>query len=116
MGNIAITGAGGYIGERLIAHLDSQEGCGRILGTDISRPEVATEKLTFLKKDIRDHGLIDFWKGEDVESLVHLAFIVDPIRDEKEMYDVNVSLPSSTEETRTCSLSTKTMLLNSFPL
>jgi len=91
MGNVAITGAGGYIGQRLIAHLGSQDGCGRILGTDISAPEVTSEKLTFLKKDIRDHGLIDFWKGQEIETLVHLAFIVDPIRDEKEMYDVNVN-------------------------
>ena len=90
MGNVAITGAGGYIGQRLIAHLDAEDWCGRILGTDISVPTVASEKLTFLEKDIRDHGLIDFWKGQDVETLVHLAFVVDPIRDEKEMYDINV--------------------------
>jgi UDP-glucose 4-epimerase len=91
MGNVAITGAGGYIGQRLIAHLDSQEGCTRILGTDITEPVVTSEKLEFLNRDIRDHNLIDFWKDQDVETLVHLAFIVDPIQDEKQMYDVNVN-------------------------
>jgi UDP-glucose 4-epimerase len=91
VGNVAITGAGGYIGQRLIAHLDSKDWCDRVLGTDISAPEVSSEKLTFLKKDIRDQGLIDLWRGQDVETLVHLAFIVDPIRDEKEMFDINVN-------------------------
>jgi UDP-glucose 4-epimerase len=91
MGSVAITGAGGYIGQRLIAYLDSQDTCTRILGTDITEPEVSSEKLTFLNRDIRDHGLIDFFKDQDVETLVHLAFIVDPIHDEKQMYDVNVN-------------------------
>jgi UDP-glucose 4-epimerase len=91
MGNVAITGAGGYIGQRLISFLDSQDTCTRILGTDIVEPEVASKKLKFLKKDIREHSLIDFWKGQDVETLVHLAFIVDPIHDGERMYDVNVN-------------------------
>jgi UDP-glucose 4-epimerase len=91
MGSVAITGAGGYIGQRLILYLDSQQWCTRILGTDIVEPESKSEKLTFLKKDIRDPSLIDFWKGQDVETLVHLAFILDPVRDRKQMYDVNVN-------------------------
>jgi UDP-glucose 4-epimerase len=91
MGSVAITGAGGYIGQRLIAHLDSKETCGRILGTDIVDPKVSSEKLEFLKRDIRDRDLIDFFRGQDVETLVHLAFIVDPIHDEKRMHDVNVN-------------------------
>jgi len=91
MGTIALTGAGGYIGQRLIEHLDRWEGCTAILGTDVREPLVRSRKLTFLKKDIRDMDLDDFWKGRDVEALVHLAFVVDPIRDEKRMYDINVN-------------------------
>jgi UDP-glucose 4-epimerase len=90
-GVIALTGAGGYIGQRLIEHLDRWEGCSAILGTDIRGPDVRSEKLTFLKKDIRDGTLADFWKGREVDALVHLAFVVDPIRDENAMYDINVN-------------------------
>ena len=68
MGSVAITGAGGYIGQRLISYLETQDGCTQILGTDIAEPEVASEKLTFLKRDIRDHSLIDFWKDRDVDT------------------------------------------------
>ncbi len=91
MGSVAITGAGGYIGQRLISHLDGRDGCTRILGTDIVEPEVTSGKLEFANKDIRDHSLIEFWRDQEVETLVHLAFIVDPIHDDKAMYDVNVN-------------------------
>jgi UDP-glucose 4-epimerase len=91
VGIVAITGAGGYIGQRLISHLGHQERCAHILGTDITEPQVSAKKLTFHNKDIRDHSLIDFWKDQDVETLAHLAFIVDPIRNEKRMYDINVN-------------------------
>ena len=90
MGTVAITGAGGYIGQRLIDHLEKNDSCSRILGTDIREPQIRSDKLTFLKKDIRDYSLFDFWKDQNVETMVHLAFIVDPIHDEKAMYEINV--------------------------
>jgi len=91
MSTVGITGAAGYIGQRLIVHLDKQDWCKKILGTDVKEPTVASEKLEFLKQDVRDPGLIDFWRGRNVDTLVHLAFIVDPIHDEAMMYDVNVN-------------------------
>jgi UDP-glucose 4-epimerase len=91
MGTVAITGAGGYIGQRLIEHLEKQEGCTRILGTDRRPPSVRSAKLSFLKADIRDPSLAEFWRGQGVDALVHLAFIVDPLHDEKAMHDINVN-------------------------
>ena len=91
MRTVAMTGAGGYIGQRLIERLETETWCDRILGTDIKEPRLASGKLTFLEKDIRDPVLMDFWRDEQVETMVHLAFIVDPIHDEKKMYDINVN-------------------------
>jgi len=91
MGTVAITGAGGYIGQRLVVYLENQNWCTKILGTDIIEPRVTSSKLDFLNKDIRDHSLVDFWKDQDVETVVHLAFIVDPMHEEEEMYDINVN-------------------------
>jgi len=91
MRTIAITGAGGYIARQLISYLENRPWCERILGTDIVEPKVQADKLVFRKHDIRDHSLIDFWKDQAIDSVVHLAFIVDPIHDEKRMYDVNVN-------------------------
>jgi len=88
---VALTGAGGYLGQRLIDHLERHDGCARVLGTDRREPEIRAEKLRFLRKDIRDPSLIEFWRDQGVRTLVHLAFIVDPIHDEKEMHDINVN-------------------------
>lgn len=91
MSTVAITGAGGYIANQLISFLENVEWCERILGTDIVEPKVQSEKLIFLNQDIRDHLLIDFWKDRGIETVVHLAFIVDPIHNVRKMYDVNVN-------------------------
>jgi len=88
---VGITGAGGYIGQRLIAYLESQDWCTQILATDIKAPTVESSKLTFSNQDIREPSLIDFWKDHDVTTVVHLAFVVDPMHDEKLMYDINVN-------------------------
>ena len=50
MGTVAITGAGGYIGQRLVVYLENQNWCTKILGTDIIEPRVTSSKLDFLTK------------------------------------------------------------------
>jgi UDP-glucose 4-epimerase len=91
MNTVAITGAAGYIARQLIASLDNQKWCQKILGTDIVEAGVQSAKLEFYNHDIRDPSLFDLWKNQQIDTLVHLAFIVDPIHDEKRMYDVNVN-------------------------
>lgn len=91
MSTVAITGAGGYIARQLISSLENQKWCLRILGTDIVEPEVQAGKLEFRNHDIRDPLLFDLWKDQRIDTIVHLAFIFNPIHDEKKMYDVNVN-------------------------
>jgi len=91
MRTVAVTGAGGYIARQLILYLENKHWCEQILGIDIIEPGIQANKLIFRNQDIRDHSLIDIWKNQKIDTLVHLAFIVDPIHDEKKMYDVNVN-------------------------
>ncbi len=91
MSTVAITGAGGYIARQLIAVLENRPGCRRILGTDIVAPRIQTGKLEFHHHDVRDPRLIELWQDQRIDTVVHLAFIVNPIHDEKKMYDVNVN-------------------------
>lgn len=91
MSVFAITGAGGYIGQRLIEHLDKTGYCSRILATDIKKPSISSGKMVFSQNDIRDKKLFEFFSGNEIDCLIHLAFIVDPIHDYGEMYDVNVN-------------------------
>ena len=91
MSTVAITGAGGYFARQLMLLLEKQAWCRKILGTDIVEPGIKSAKLEFHNCDVRDPSLLDFWKGRSVDTIVHLAFVVDPIHDEKKMYDVNVN-------------------------
>ena len=85
---VAITGASGYIGSRLIEKLDRDERVGRILGFDLKPPVVRSDKLLFDSVDIRSDALRSRLGGVDV--IVHLAYVMDPIKDESEMRDINV--------------------------
>ena len=44
MGSVAITGAGGYIGQRLIAYLDSQDTCDDIFADDMDEQTIGATK------------------------------------------------------------------------
>ncbi len=86
---IAVTGAAGYIASRLIERLCSDEGVERVLGFDITPPSVYHSKFLFDTLDVRDKAFEARLNG--VDTLIHLAFIMDPIKDEAEMRDVNVN-------------------------
>ena len=86
---VAVTGAAGYIATRLITKLLADETIGRVVGFDVVAPAVRDEKFVFDEIDVRNDALAERLTGIDV--LVHLAFIMDPIRDEAKMRDVNVN-------------------------
>lgn len=86
---IAITGAAGLIGMRLIATLDRHPEVTRIVGLDRRAPQgVRSSRFVFRQVDVRDPQLERSFDGVDV--LVHLAFQLDPIHDEQTMRAVNV--------------------------
>ena len=85
---VAITGVSGYLGRRLLALLDADPTVERVVGIDIAEPHTGSPKLDFHQVDVRDARLVKVLPGVDV--LVHLAFQVDPIRDEERMRAVNV--------------------------
>lgn len=86
---IAVTGASGYIASRLIERLCSEDRVGRVLGYDVSPPRILNPKFIFDTLDVRDQALEARLTG--VDTLVHLAFVMDPIKDEAEMRDINVN-------------------------
>ena len=86
---VAVTGAGGYLAGRLIDTLDKDDRVERILGFDVRDPRARATKLVFDNIDVRNPALGARFDGVDV--VVHLAFIMDPIRDEALMRDVNVN-------------------------
>ncbi|MDQ3985326.1 MAG: SDR family oxidoreductase [Actinomycetota bacterium] len=85
---IAVTGAAGYIAGRLIEALCSDDRIDRVLGFDVREPDLRHDKFVFDEVDARNEALKSRFEGVDV--VVHLAFIMDPIKDEAMMRDVNV--------------------------
>lgn len=85
---VAITGASGFVGQRLLAHLDRSRELGRLVGLDVRDPERRVRHLDFHRVDIAHAELKPMLDGIDV--LVHLAAIHDPIPDVDLMARVNV--------------------------
>lgn len=85
---VAVTGVSGYLGRRLLALLDVHPGVDRVIGIDVAEPLAGSPKLEFHQIDVRDARLVKVLPGVDV--VVHLAFQVDPIRDEERIRAVNV--------------------------
>ncbi|MHB8513742.1 MAG: NAD-dependent epimerase/dehydratase family protein [Actinomycetota bacterium] len=88
MKTFAITGISGYLGQQVLARLDSDSRVDKIIGFDVVAPKHSSTKLEFYQLDIRDARLVKMLTG--VDALVHLAFVVDPIRDEEKMRSINI--------------------------
>jgi UDP-glucose 4-epimerase len=86
---LAVTGASGYIGKRLVQALCDDDRVERVLGFDIVPSSFAHPKLVFDSIDVRDPSLEARLAG--IDALVHLAFIMDPIKNASEMREVNVN-------------------------
>jgi nucleoside-diphosphate-sugar epimerase len=85
---IAVTGASGLVGQRLLPRLAERIDVDRIIGLDVHDPHRRVHGLEFHRVDIGGAELKPVLEGADV--LVHLATVVDPIPDEALMARVNV--------------------------
>ena len=86
-----ITGGSGYIGSRLVELLSAREDTERIVITDLRPPRVPWPKTTYLEMDVRDRRMGSLLAAEEPDALVHLAFVLNPLRDEHAMYDIDVN-------------------------
>jgi UDP-glucose 4-epimerase len=90
MTTYAITGSSGYVGTRMTRWLLEKEPDCRIIGFDVRPPRVESDRLEFHHMDVRDPRLGEVLAGKGVASLMHFAFILDPLYDEKEMIDIEI--------------------------
>jgi UDP-glucose 4-epimerase len=87
-----ITGGSGYIGSRLTEILAERDETDRIVNLDIRPPPRPHDKTEFVRGDVRDRAAITgLLQRERPDALVHLAFLLNPIRDEARMYDIDVN-------------------------
>ena len=87
-----ITGGSGYIGSRLTEVLAARDDVEAIIGLDVRPQSRPLAKSTFVRGDVRGYSqLRDLIDRERPDALVHLAFVLNPIRDEARMYDIDVN-------------------------
>lgn len=87
MVTVAVTGASGTVGRRLVPALADDEKVDRVLALDLRSPPDWVG-VSFRQVDVRDPALSTHL--QDVDVLVHLAFVFDPSENEERMRDVNV--------------------------
>jgi len=85
---VAVTGAAGYIGQRLLRRLGEMDNISRIIGLDIREPQIRPRRFDFHRVDVAGADLKPLLEG--VDTLVHLAWVLDPIPDDALMVRVNV--------------------------
>jgi UDP-glucose 4-epimerase len=86
-----ITGGSGYIGSRLVERLSPRSETELILIGDLRPPRVFRPKAEYRRLDVTDAEAVSrLVASERLDAIVHLAFVLNPIRDEARMYDIDV--------------------------
>jgi UDP-glucose 4-epimerase len=87
-----ITGGSGYIGSRLVERLSGRDDTERITIADVRPPAAFRPKTDYQRLDVRDVAATRaLLAAERPDALVHLAFVLNPIKDEHRMYDIDVN-------------------------
>ena len=87
---IAVTGASGYIGGRLVEQLLAQAEVARVLAIDVRPSALEHDKLTFVRHDVTE-PLDGLFAEQRVEAVAHLAFVLRQLRDRTEGRRTNVA-------------------------
>ena len=84
---VAVTGASGYIGTRLVRRLLETRDIERVTGVDVRGTSVRHERYTHIQQDMTE-PLDDAFAG--AEAVVHLAFVLRQLRKRAEGRRINV--------------------------
>ena len=87
---IAVTGSSGYVGTCLLGRLAWADWVDAVLAVDVRPPpRDYPDSVTFERRDVRD-GLGDLLCRFSPDAVVHLAFVLEPGRNEAAIRDVNL--------------------------
>ncbi|MGD1119087.1 MAG: NAD-dependent epimerase/dehydratase family protein [Dehalococcoidales bacterium] len=89
MKNVAITGVSGYIGGLLCRRIAQEAAVERIIGIDVRAPSFESPKFTFIQHDV-SQPFNDIFIKNNIDTAIHLAFIVLPIHDARKTYQINI--------------------------
>jgi UDP-glucose 4-epimerase len=85
LARIAITGTASYLGSRILRRLVESRGRDSLVSVDITPPPTTLHGVRFRMVDLTlpgaDQRLVDVFREEMVETVVHAAFFTTPRRD-----------------------------------
>jgi UDP-glucose 4-epimerase len=83
MGRIALTGAGSFLGSRLLERLAQERGVDDVVAVDIAEPPVPRVRYreVDLSAPAADQRLLEVFRDDDVDTVVHAAFFTNPRRE-----------------------------------
>jgi UDP-glucose 4-epimerase len=89
MQRVAITGSSGYYGRKMIEYARRELPGVKILGIDVVAPK-SSPPDEFVPLDIRDPEVQATLAKFEPDTIVHLAFVVNPTHNDQEMHEINV--------------------------
>jgi UDP-glucose 4-epimerase len=85
---VVVIGATGNVGVRVVDALARRDEVREIVGVARRRPDMQPPKTRYVAADIRHANLVSLFGGAD--AVVHLAWMIQPARDERTTYSTNV--------------------------
>lgn len=85
---VVITGATGNVGTSLLRALEGDDEIDSVLGLARRRPELSAAKVEWAEADVSADELVPRFR--DADAVVHLAWLIQPSRDERITEAVNV--------------------------
>ena len=86
---VVVVGATGNVGTSLLYGLSEDDTISSVLGVARRVPDLDLPKVTWTSAHIARDELASLFRGAD--AVVHLAWLIQPSRDERAMYDTNVT-------------------------
>jgi UDP-glucose 4-epimerase len=85
---VVVVGATGNVGTSTLQALTGDDRVDSILGIARRLPKLEMPKVEWAEADIRSADLVSLFRGAD--AVIHLAWLIQPSRDEQETESVNV--------------------------
>jgi UDP-glucose 4-epimerase len=85
---VVVTGASGNVGTSVLRSLSLDGSISEIVGVARRQPTLDVPKVTWQVADVVRSDLVELFEGAD--AVVHLAWAIQPSRDEAELHAVNV--------------------------
>jgi nucleoside-diphosphate-sugar epimerase len=85
---VVVVGASGNVGTSVLRALQDEPAVDSVLGLARREPELSLPKVEWAQADVTEDALVPLFQGAD--AVVHLAWLIQPSRDEAKLGTTNV--------------------------